>query len=395
MFNPSGSWRPTVVIAYLAFVVVGIGAGVSTVLLPAQIDDYGIDKATIGLTFFTFSAGFMLAGAVSGKLLHRLGTRLTLAAGSGVFVAAALITAVRPSFLVYALLQVLAGFGTGVLETVLNTYLTTLPSATTLINRLHGFFGVGALIGPPLAAFMLRDLPWTSVWLVLGLIYAAFTVAFLLAFPSSEGELRPAGERLLGPALRSPAVLLAAVFLGVYVGLELGVGNWGFTYAVDVHGLGDLMAGYLVSGYWFGLTVGRFVISPISVRLGWTTARMMFVCLGGVTAASALIWVGTGAALAGVGFVLLGFFLGPLFPTAIAVVPEVTEPRLVPTAIGILNGVSLVGGAALPWLAGAIAQGIGVWTLMPYALILGVVQLVIWWLLVARMRHPQIQPVQS
>ena len=70
---------------------------------------------------------------------------------------------------------------------MLNTYLTTLPSATTLINRLHGFFGVGALIGPPLAAFMLRDLPWTSVWLVLGLIYAAFTVAFLLAFPPRRG----------------------------------------------------------------------------------------------------------------------------------------------------------------------------------------------------------------
>ena len=74
-----------VFLAYRGFVLVGMGAAVSRVLLPAQIDDYGIDKATIGLTFFTFSAGFMLAGAVSGKLLHRLGTRLTLAAGSGVF----------------------------------------------------------------------------------------------------------------------------------------------------------------------------------------------------------------------------------------------------------------------------------------------------------------------
>lgn len=68
-------------------------------------------------------------------------------------------------------------------------------------------------------------------------------------------------------------------------------------------------------------------------------------------------------------FVLLGFFIGPLFPTAMAVVPDLAEARLVSTAIGVLNGVSVVGGAVFPWLAGALAQGAGVWTLMPFALV--------------------------
>jgi fucose permease len=44
----------------------------------------------------------------------------------------------------------------------------------------------------------------------------------------------------------------------------------------------------------------------------------------------------------------------------------------------VLNAVSVVGGAALPWLAGAIGQGIGIWTLLPYVLALGVLQLVLW-----------------
>lgn len=389
-----GAWRAPVVLSYIAFVFVGISAGVGTVLLPAQIEDYQVDMATVGTTFFTFAAGFFLAGATSGALMHRLGTRLALVAGGATFVAAALCAAARPSFLVYVALQVLAGYGTGVLETVLNAYLATLPSATTLINRLHGFFGVGALVGPPLAAWILHDLgrSWTAVWLLLGLICLALTVAFLFVYPRANGAARATAttgrQRLLGPVLRSPAVLLAASFLGVYVGLELGVGNWGFTYAVGEHGLGDLAAGWIISGYWFGLTLGRFIISPLANRLGWTSARMMFACLFGVVGSAALVWLTPLAAIAGVGFVALGFFLGPLFPTAIAVMPEVTEERLVPTAIGILNGVSLVGGAALPWVAGAIAQGVGMWTLMPYALALGLLQLVIWWLLAARMRQP-------
>ncbi len=389
-----GRWRAPVVLAYAAFVFVGISAGVGTVLLPAQIVDYQVDMATIGLTFFTFAAGFFLAGATSGGLMHRLGTRLALVVGGGTFVVAALLAAARPAFWVFFALQVLAGYGTGVLETVLNAYLATLPSATLLINRLHGFFGVGALVGPPLAAWMLHglDRSWTAVWLLLGVICLALTVGFLLVYPRTNGAARTTADvpkqRLLGPVLRSPAVLLAGAFLGVYVGLELGVGNWGFTYAVGEHGLGDLAAGWIISGYWFGLTLGRFVISPLATRLGWTTARMTFACLGGVIVSSALVWVAPLPALAGAGFIALGFFLGPLFPTAIAVMPEVTEERLVPTAIGILNGVSLVGGAALPWVAGAIAQGVGLWTLMPYALALGLLQLVIWWLLAARMRRP-------
>jgi fucose permease len=104
---------------------------------------------------------------------------------------------------------------------------------------------------------------------------------------------------------------------------------------------------------------------------------MMRVCLMGVIGATALTWAAP-APLAGAGLALVGFFLGPLFPTAMALVPELAPARLVPTAIGVLNGVSVVGGAALPWLAGAIAQGVAVWTLMPYVMVLGALQLVLW-----------------
>ena len=56
-----------VLLAYAMFVLVGLGAGVSGVLLLAQIRDYGVDRATIGLTFFTGSAGFFLASATAGN----------------------------------------------------------------------------------------------------------------------------------------------------------------------------------------------------------------------------------------------------------------------------------------------------------------------------------------
>jgi fucose permease len=257
---------------------------------------------------------------------------------------------------------------------------------------LHAFFGVGALAGPLLATWMLGFTRWTAVWLVLALacvpLVAGFQATLRRPAPvasAAAGGAPPADppSGRLGAALRERAVLLGAAFLAVYVGLEISVGNWGFSFLTSDRGQGERLAGYAVSGYWLGLTVGRFVISPAAARLGWSAARLMSTCLLGVTAAAALVWVAPGAAGA---LVLLGFCLGPIFPTTMAVAPALAAGRLVPTAIGLINGVSVLGGALLPWLAGTLADGIGAWTLPPFAIALAVAQLAIWWRVAKRIK---------
>ncbi|WP_432991517.1 MFS transporter [Dactylosporangium sp. CA-233914] len=379
-----------VLLSYAAFALVGLNAGVGGVLIPAQMADYGVDEATIGVTFFTSSAGYMAAGATAGALLHRLHVRMALVIGVAAYAAGALVMAARPAFAALVAVQLLVGYGTGILESILNVFLTELPNSTTLLNRLHAFFGVGALLGPLLAAWLLQYLDWTSVWLVLAALCVPLGAGFLIAYPrrapaaerSADAPHPPGGG--LRDAVRSPAVVLGSLFLAVYVGLEIGVGTWAFTFLVQEHGEPDVVAGYTVSGYWLGLTLGRFLISPVATRFGMRPAGMATTCLAGVTAGSALLWAAPTAPAATAGFVLLGFFLGPLFPTAMAVVPQLVPPALVATAIGVMNGVSLLGGAALPWLAGWLAQHVGIWTLMPFAVVLSLVQLAVWRLIPAR-----------
>jgi fucose permease len=260
-----------------------------------------------------------------------------------------------------------------------------LPGATTLLNRLHGFFGVGALLGPPLAAAIVAVGSWPTVMLLLGAAAVPLTACFLIVYPRSGPDPAaakpesPARGGLAGLAVRQPGVLLGAALLAVYVGLELGVGNWAFGYLVQARGQAEVLAGYAVSGYWFGLTAGRFLLSPIVTRLGLTAAGLMRTCLVGVTFAAALTWLLPGTAAAAAGLVLLGFFLGPIFPTAMAVAPRLSTARLVPASIGIMNAGSVVGGSLFPWLAGAIAEGAGAWTLLPFTLALSLLQQVIWW----------------
>jgi fucose permease len=422
--------RPPVLLAYAAFVLIGIAAGGEGVLLLAQMGGYGVDRATIGIIFFTGSAGFVLAGFHNGSLIHRFGVRVSLAVGGGAYVLVGLYLATRPPFVAFVLVQVVVGYAAGVLESVLNTYLASLPNSRALLNQLHAFFGVGALLGPVVASWIVGFASWTVFYLVLAAAYLPLVIGFLVGYPRQQATVPPAplpgppaplpgppaplpepgvplsgspvalaelpaqrpGGGLLGAALRERGVLLGAAFLAVYVGLEIGMGNWAFSYLVEGRGLSSSLAGYSVSGYWLGLTVGRFVISPIAARIGATTARMMYACLIGAVAATTLAWLSPLATLASVALMLLGFFLGPIFPTTMAIVPQLTEERLAPAAIGVLNAGSTVGGSALPWLAGAISQATGIWTILPFTLALGALQFAGWRPLARRITPPAVSP---
>jgi fucose permease len=411
-----GNVRLAVWLSYAGFVFVGINSGATGVLLLAQIRDYGVDRAIIGLTFFTSAIGFMLASLATGPLLHRFGYRISVSTGGAAFVLAGLYLAIRPPFAVFVLVQLVTGYAAGIYESVLNAYVVELPNPTTLINRLHAFFGVGALIGPALAAWIVGFGSWRTVYLVLALACVLLAAGFAVLYPGTPAieahpgkpvpseplpaEPLPAEPRLaeplpaqaprpgvpaaaesgglLGGALRERGVLLGASMLAVYVGVELSVGGWSFSYLVQSRSLSQPLAGYLVSGYWLGLTLGRFLISPLATRFGVAPIRMMYGCLTGILACATLVWLVPGTALVGVALCLLGFFLGPVFPTTMSLAPQMTSVRLQSTAIGVMNAASTVGGSALPWLAGAIGQSAGVWTLLPYAMTLAALQFVVW-----------------
>src|SRR5689334_6889215 len=146
--------QPTVLLSYAAFILVGMSAGVGGVLLLAQMGDYHVDRTTIGITFFVGSAGFVLGGISAGPLIDRFGYRIALATGGSAFILAGLYLATRPPFVAFLLVQLVLGFASGTLESVLNAYIAAIPDSTTLLNHLHAYFGVGALIGPVLATWI-------------------------------------------------------------------------------------------------------------------------------------------------------------------------------------------------------------------------------------------------
>jgi fucose permease len=380
----AGSERARLIIAFAAFILIGVNDGVIGVLLPSVIAHYHISTATVGLLFPSSSIGYLCAAFNSGFLLDRLGRRGFLAFGALAWIAGILVFATLPPFL--ALLPALfaVGFGVAILDAGLNAYIAGLPRGVSLLNYLHAFYGVGALLGPLLATAMLTSVfGWNATYYALALGVAAALVGIALRFErrgatthhaTSDAEGGSSGRGLLRATLRS---------LLVYVGVEVSLGAWSYTLLTGGRHIPTVQAGWMVSGYWFGLTLGRFILARVVERVGprraiqWLTA--------GVVAGIALVWApagaGAGSALAAVGLWVVGFSLGPIFPSVIAVINSVTSARLRQSAIGFAASLGSMGGAFFPWVAANLAQRLGLWSLLPYAATLTLIMLGLWlWL---------------
>ncbi len=163
-------------------------------------------------------------------------------------------------------------------------------------------------------------------------------------------------------------VWLGAIFLLFYVGTEVSLGSWSYSFLTEERGGAPLLMGWAVSGYWLGLTLGRLTLARVALNLG--EKRLIQLCIAGVIAGVLLIWLVPLNGVSAIGLCLTGYCLGPIFPTTIALMSKLVSARILPSAIGFLASLGSMGAAFFPWMAGNLAQFIGLWALLPYVMLL-------------------------
>jgi len=373
-------------IAFFGFALIGANSGAAGVILPGLSNYYQVDKSVVGFLFLAGSTGYFLSAFSSSLLLERLGPRKFLVMGTLTFLMGTLTIGLKPPFVAVLATRLFLGFGIAIIETGLNAYVVALPRNTSLLNSLHAFYGAGALIGPVVAAVLLAmNWGWNSVYLTWTLLsiplLLGFAVAFNYQFPgvsTRKDEGAVTGNVLLA-VLRLPVVWWASLFLLLYVGIEVSLGNWSYSFLVEGEHQQAFLSSLTVSGYWLGLTLGRFTLSNLTERLGMGNVGLVYSCMVGIIIGVLIIWLLPFEAAAAIGFCFIGFSLGPIYPTTVALMPNLVSSRLVPSAIGFLVSLSILGIAVFPWLAGILAQSTSTWSLLPFTIVLTALMLVFWW----------------
>jgi fucose permease len=94
-----------------------------------------------------------------------------------------------------------------------------------------------------------------------------------------------------------------------------------------------------------------------------------------------MFWLIPGFLVSPIAGAFLGFFLGPIFPTAVVIASKLLPKRLHVGAIGFAIALRGTGGAIFPFVVGAVAQAKGIQVLPSITLALISAISVIWFLL--------------
>lgn len=366
-----------IAIAFYAFIAIGIAEAGLGVLLPSIMITYDLTPATVTLLFVSQISGYILAALTSSLVSSFLGLGRMLFLAASLLTIALLLYALSPAWLLLVAAGTLLGLGIGLIDAGVNTYVVQDSRSAHLIGLLHGFYGVGALLGPAIATTLLAmGMNWRQVYGVLAGIVSFLMVSVLTAILCHYSPMikrdstsqTPAWKNL-GRSLQNPIVLLTGLLLLVYVGLEAAIGNWAYTVQTVARQTPALIAGYSVSAYWLGLTVGRFILGYFLRSLGAVrTISMSLVLL----VLGLLFWWQLPDQW--ISLPLIGFALAAIFPATIWLIPKRLPDDLVPAAVSIATSAASFGAALIPtgigWLANWVGLAIIPALMLPLAIVM-------------------------
>jgi FHS family L-fucose permease-like MFS transporter len=173
----------------------------------------------------------------------------------------------------------------------------------------------------------------------------------------SEGAISAAGEEHHKSAWSYRHLVLGAVAIFVYVGAEVAIGSFLVNYFKEpyIGGLPEAQGAKLVSFYWGGAMVGRFIGSA-TLRL-YKPGKVLAVHAVGAAVLTVLTMLATGN-VAMWAVIAVGLFNSIMFPTIFTLAIDGLGKHT-GQGSGILC-MAIVGGALIPVVQGAIADAIGI-----------------------------------
>jgi MFS family permease len=380
----------------VSFVTMAIGVNARTafsLLFPPILDEFGWER---GVTAGAFSFGFLVSAVLSpslGQLMDRRGPRVVVELGVALMaVGLVLAPFVRQPWHLYLTLGVLVGGGsvclgyTGQALFLPNWFVRRRGLAMSVA---YSGVGVGSIIVLPWVQSLIGRGGWRAACWGMGFVLFAVLVPLnlLLKRRPEDLGLEPDGDRNPGDAVAARHVtnvvdvawaavdwtlaraLRTSRFWWIALGYLCGLFSW---YAVQVHqtkylveiGFDAREAAWALGFVSLAGIPGQIALGHLSDRIGrewvWTAGSLGFV----------LCYLALLALQAHPTFALLYFMvavqgmLGYGLTSVVGAIPaEIFQGKRYGTIFGTLMLASIVGGAAGPWVMGALHDATGSYAL--------------------------------
>lgn len=351
------------IVIYLAFISLGLPDSLLGAAWPTMYESLNTPIHFAGIISMIVAAGTVVSSLFSAKFINRYGVANITTASILMTALALLGFSYSDSFVWLCLLAVPLGLGAGCVDVALNNYVAIHYQARHM-NWLHCFWGVGAALGPIIMSWYLAaGQSWTNGYHTVGWIQISLVAVLLLSIPlwskkatvpgdHDNPESKPSFKRLLSiPGLKSA---LAVFFL--YCTIEATFGLWGASYLVIVRDFEAENAAKLVSLYYIGITVGRFISGFFTLRL----TNQSLVYLGQTILALGLVVLLLPFEFTLIpGFFLVGLGCAPIFPSLLHETPINFGEKNSQAIMGMQMASAYVGITIMPLFFGKLASYVG------------------------------------
>jgi FHS family glucose/mannose:H+ symporter-like MFS transporter len=347
--------RNLLILLFVGFVPVGIATVIVGPLLPMFIQKWSLDDRQAGFFFTVQFTAAMIGVGLSSALSAWRGYRPALILGYAL--TAAGLAGLNTGSHLFALAAT-ASFGCGYGLVIPGTNLLVAEAggkrSASLLNFLNFTWGVGAIACSPLVLLALKHMRLPGLLIGLGISGGLMTLGMALA--SFEGEnpresTNASASRVVDVG-RAVTIALAALFF-IYVGMETSVGGWSAEIAKRLAKGSSGITTLTPMFFYAGLTSGRALAPLVLLRVN--ERRLVLGALVLAASGTSIVMASNTFNTAILGVFLAGLGCASIYPIYIAWLSKWYGTRTKRVG-GVLFALASLGGAAGPWLVGAVSK---------------------------------------
>ena len=364
-------------VIYLIFISLGLPDSLLGSGWPKMQAVFSVPSSYAGYVSMTISFMTIISALLSPRMIKHFHTKWITIVSIGLTIAGLLGFSMCSQYWMLFIFAVPYGLGAGAIDASVNHYVANNYSGSVM-NFLHCFYGVGAVISPYIMALALKYARWNEGYSWTSYIQMFILLVCIISLPlwktnGKEEEEDHSDSVGIKEALKVPAVIFTLIAFYAYCAGEATCFLWTPSYfAGTKSGLSAETIASFGSLIFGGLMLGRLISGFISNKLG--DRRLIrigiFVELLGII----MVFLPVESYIvAAAGFVVIGTGMGPVYPAIQHMAPANFGKKYSAAVIGLQMAAAYVGSTFMPMIFGLLQQKIGIAIMPTYLLIFAII----------------------
>ena len=367
-------------VIYLIFISLGLPDSLLGSGWPKMQTVFQVPSSWAGYVSMTISFMTIISALLSPRMIARFHTKWIVIVSIALTVFGLLGFSVSGQYWLLFLFAIPYGLGAGSIDASVNHYVAShYPSS--VMNFLHCFYGVGAVISPCIMALALRVARWNEGYRWTAYIQMGILLVCILSLPLWKRKEATTGEEENGESagiretLKVPGVLPTLIAFFAYCSGEATCFLWTPSYFAGAKaGLSDETIASFGSLIFGGLMLGRLISGFISNRLG--DKRLIRMGIAVELVGILLVFLPLRSyAVAAVGFIVIGTGMGPVYPAIQHMAPGNFGKKYSAAVIGLQMASAYIGSTFMPMVFGHIQQAVGIAVMPVYLTVFALINI--------------------